>query len=166
MTDLTLQIRRCAKINSAVFDIVYADMCENDDVRSIHAIVLASCVDQAGEMKLSPWVPAPLVSHVHQDEHLWYVNLSLTPAAMKYFTHAHEHLSFECRIGGVVTQVDFPTDQLIHLNGLNGKDLIDTHAFQYLMREESEFYPEEPTPEPENVTPLRKRPSLSVVKND
>jgi hypothetical protein len=41
MTTINHQMRRCAKINSAVFDIVYEDMCQNDEVKSIHAVVLA-----------------------------------------------------------------------------------------------------------------------------
>lgn len=38
MTTINHQMRRCAKINSAVFDIVYEDMCQNDEVKSIHAV--------------------------------------------------------------------------------------------------------------------------------
>lgn len=158
MIDLNRHIQRCAKINSAVFDIVYEDMCENDDVRSIHAVVLASYLNEAGEPELSTWVPAPLVPHVHQEEHLWFVTLSLTPAAMKYFIHTDNTINFECRIGGVVTQISFGTDQLIALNGLNGSELVDNQQFQYVMHEEDE------APEPETPEPVKKRPSLTIVK--
>ncbi len=160
MIDLNRHIQRCAKINSAVFDIVYADMCENDDVRSIHAVVLASYLNSEGEPELSTWIPAPLVPHVHKEEHLWFVTLSLTPAAMKYFIHTDNTISFECRIGGVVTRLSFGTDQLIALNGLNGTELVDNQQFQYVMHEADELdEPETPTPEP-----VKKRPSLTIVK--
>ena len=160
MTDISHQMRRCAKINSAVFDIVYEDMCLNDDVKSIHAVVLAACVDSNGELKLSPWIPAPLVAHVHKDDNLWYVNLSLTPAAMKYFIHNDNMISFECRIQNVVTRISFCTDQLISLNGINGKELVDAQPFQYLINEDE---PPIEQPEPQ----AKKRPAfLSVVKND
>ena len=158
MTDINRQIRRCAQINSAVFDIVYEDMCQNDEVKSIHAVVLASCLDSNGEMKLSPWIPAPLVSHVHKENDLWFVNLSLTPMAMKYFVHSENTISFECRIQNIVTRISFNTDQLICLNGLNGKELVDTQPFQYLIQQEE--LTEQPEP------PVKKRPALSVVKND
>ncbi len=160
MTTISHQMRRCAKINSAVFDIVYEDMCENDDVKSIHAVVLASSLDNNGDLKLSPWIPAPLVAHVHQDDNLWYVNLSLTPAAMKYFMHNDNVISFECRIQGIVTRISFCTDQLISLNGINGKELVDSQPFQYLLNED-----EQPIEQPEPQA--KKRPAfLSVVKND
>ena len=160
MTTISHQMRRCAKINSAVFDIVYEDMCENDDVKSIHAVVLASSLDNNGDLKLSPWIPAPLVAHVHKDDNLWYVNLSLTPAAMKYFMHNDNVISFECRIQGIVTRISFCTDQLISLNGINGKELVDAQPFQYLLNED-----EQPNEQPEPQ--VKKRPAfLSVVKND
>ncbi|WP_024870708.1 hypothetical protein [Tolumonas lignilytica] len=158
MTSIEHQIQRCAKINSAVFDIVYEDMCQNDEVKSIHAVVLASCIDEQGEFKLSPWIPAPLVPHVHKEDSLWFVTLSLTPMAMKYFIHNENVISFECRIQNVVTQISFSTDQLISLNGLNGKELVDTQPFHYFVREEEPIDSVEP--------PVKKRPSLSVVKND
>lgn len=160
MTDINHQMRRCAKVNSAVFDIVYEDMCQNNEVKSIHAVVLASCLDQNGDLKLSPWIPAPLVAHVHQDEHLWFVNLSLTPMAMKYFIHKDNIISFECRIQNMVTQISFSTDQLISLNGLNGKELVDSQHFQYIINEDEQIAPIEPPVQ------IKKRPSLSVVKND
>ncbi len=160
MTTISHQMRRCAKINSAVFDIVYEYMCENDDVKSIHAVVLASSLDNNGDLKLSPWIPAPLVAHVHKDDNLWYVNLSLTPAAMKYFMHNDNVISFECRIQGIVTRISFCTDQLISLNGINGKELVDAQPFQYLLNED-----EQPIEQPEPQA--KKRPAfLSVVKND
>ena len=160
MTNISHQMRRCAKINSAVFDIVYEYMCENDDVKSIHAVVLASSLDNNGDLKLSPWIPAPLVAHVHKDDNLWYVNLSLTPAAMKYFMHNDNVISFECRIQGIVTRISFCTDQLISLNGINGKELVDAQPFQYLLNED-----EQPIEQPEPQA--KKRPAfLSVVKND
>ena len=158
MPNIDHQIRRCARINSAIFDIVYDDMCQDDEVKSIHAIVLASCLDQNGEATLSAWVPAPLVPHVHKDEDLWFVNLSLTPSAMKYFIHNDNMINFECRIQNVVTRISFCTDQLISLNGLNGKELVDSQPFQYLIhKEELEKEPE---------APGKKRPSLTVIKND
>lgn len=161
MANISHQIRRIAKINSAVFDIVYEDMCLNDEVRSIHAVVLASSIDSSGQLQLSQWIPAPLVSHVHKEESLWFVTLSLTPAAMKYFIHNDQMISFECRIQGIVTRISFCTDQLISLNGLNGKELVDSQAFQYLLSEDEQV--DEQLPEP----PTKKRPSfLSVVKND
>lgn len=160
MTNISHQMRRCAKINSAVFDIVYEDMCQNDEVKSIHAVVLASSLDHNGDLKLSSWIPAPLVAHVHKDDNLWYVNLSLTPAAMKYFIHNDNMISFECRIQNVVTRISFCTDQLIGLNGINGKELVDTQPFQYLLNED-----EQPIEQPEPQA--KKRPAfLSVVKND
>lgn len=162
MIDLNRHIQRCAKINSAVFDIVYDDMCENNDVKSIHAVVLASYLNEDGEPVLSTWVPAPLVSHVQQEDHLWYVTLSLTPSAMKYFVHTDQAINFECRIGGVVTQISFGTDQLISLNGLNGKELVDNHQFQYVIHEADTLFEHEPEPE----EPVKKRPFLSIVKND
>ncbi|WP_320151264.1 hypothetical protein [uncultured Tolumonas sp.] len=132
MSNINHQIRRCAKINSAVFDIVYEDMYLNDEVKSIHAVVLASCIDSNGELKLSPWIPASLVPHVHKDDNLWFVTLSLTPAAMKYFIHSDNVINFECRIQNVVTRISFCTDQLIGLNGLNGKELVDAQPFNIL----------------------------------
>jgi hypothetical protein len=158
MNTVDHQARRCARINSAVFDIAYEDMCLNDEVKSIHAVVLASSMDHDGDLKLSPWIPAPLVAHVHKDEHLWFVNLSLTPAAMKYFIHSDNVINFECRIQGVVTRISFCTDQLISLNGINGKELVDSQQFQYLLSEEEQIAPPEPQ--------VKKRPALSVVKND
>ncbi len=158
MTNLDPQVRRCAKINSAVFDIVYDDMCQNNEVKSIHAIVLASCLDQNGDMTLSSWIPAPLVPHVHKEEELWFVNLSLTPSAMKYFIHSDNMINFECRIQNVVTRISFCTDQLISLNGLNGKELVDSQPFQYLIQEDK--YEVQPEP------PVKKRPSLTVIRND
>ena len=157
MSNINHQIRRCAKINSAVFDIVYEDMCLNDEVKSIHAVVLASCIDSNGELKLSPWIPASLVPHVHKDDNLWFVTLSLTPAAMKYFVHSDNVINFECRIQNVVTRISFCTDQLIGLNGLNGKELVDSQPFQYLINEDKPI--EQPEPQ------AKKRPTLSVVKN-
>ena len=50
------------------------------------------------------------------------------------------------------------SDQLISLNGLNGKELVDSQPFQYLIhKEELEKEPE---------APVKKRPSLTVIKND
>lgn len=159
MSNLNNQIRRCAQINSAVFDIVYADMCENNDVKSIHATVLASVINDKGELTLSPWIPAPLVSHVRQTEELWHVTLSLTPSAMKYFIHSDNVINFECRIQGHVTRVSFTTDQLISLNGLNGKELVDMQPFQYLVSMD------ESAPSTVEVAEQKtKKPALSVVK--
>ena len=151
MTNISHQMRRCAKINSAVFDIVYEDMCQNDEVKSIHAVVLASSLDHNGDLKLSQWIPAPLVAHVHKDDNLWYV---------KYFIHNDNMINFECRIQNVVTRISFCTDQLISLNGINGKELVDSQPFQYLLNED-----EQPIEQPEPQA--KKRPAfLSVVKND
>lgn len=164
MNDIHPQIRRCAQINSAVFDIVYDDMCNNPDVKSIHAVVLASCLDTQGEPQLSPWVPAPLVSLVQHEEQLWYATLSLTPTAMKYFIHADTMIRFECRIQGHVTQIEFCTNQLMSLNGLNGQKLVDSQAFQYVIEDAAQWEQNEPAEEPK--TPVKKRPTLSVVRNN
>ena len=99
-----------------------------------------------------------VVCNLQHDDDLWFVTLSLTPMAMKYFVHSENTISFECRIQNVVTRISFNTDQLICLNGLNGKELVDTQPFQYLIHEEA--LNEQPEP------PVKKRPSLSVVKND
>lgn len=163
MSDVLPQVRRCAKVNSAIFDIVYDDMCDNPEIKSIHAVVLACCLDKDGEFQLSPWVPAPLVAHVHKDENLWYATLSLTPSAMKFFMHQDQVIHFECRIQGHVTQISFCTDQLIGLNGINGQELVDSQPFQYVMQQADEL--DEPEDEPE-TPPVRKRPTLSVVRND
>lgn len=164
MNDIHPQIRRCAQVNSAVFDIVYDDMCNNPDVKSIHAVVLASCLDSQGELQLSPWVPAPLVNFVQREEQLWYATLSLTPSAMKYFIHADNMITFECRIQGHVTQIEFCTNQLMSLNGLNGQKLVDSQAFQYVIEDTGHWDEEEPEEEP--AAPVKKRPTLSVVRND
>lgn len=79
---------------------------------------------------------------------------------MKYFIHNDNMISFECRIQNVVTRISFCTDQLIGLNGINGKELVDSQPFQYRLNED-----EQPIEQPEPQA--KKRPAfLSVVKND
>ncbi|MDD2841784.1 MAG: hypothetical protein PHD18_05195, partial [Tolumonas sp.] len=66
-------------------------------------------------------------------------------------------INFERRIQNVVTRISFCTEQLIGRNGLNGKELVDSQPFQYLINEDK------PIEQPEPQT--KKRPALSVVKN-
>jgi hypothetical protein len=150
---LANHLRRMSAINSAMFDIAYEDMCNNDDIHMIHVRVVANTTDADGKFILSNWIPPNLVSHVQMTPDLMTVKLSLTPSAIKYLNHSGGLISFECRIDSKVTTITFPVDQIVELIGYSTSGIVDQCPFNYLVYDANSPTEEKP-----------KRPTLTVVK--
>ena len=150
---------RLSKINEAVFNIIYAEMCESLEVERIYIYVVANQI-VGGEKVLSNWVPPQLEPHIAYLDDVWSVKLAISPNAVKYLLFSDQVLSFECRISGKVSVLNIATDQLLQLFAVrqeveNGKvydKIVDAQDF-------TAFIYEEGTPVPE-----KKRPTLTVVK--
>ena len=152
-------MNRIAKINEAVFNIVYAEMCESLDVERIYIYVVANKL-VGGEKVLSNWVPPQLESHIKYSEDVWTVKLAVSPAAVKYLMCSDQVLSFECRISGKVSVLNITTDQLLQVFGVrqeveNGSvydKVVDAQDFAAIVYDDGAPVVE------------KKRPTLTVVK--
>jgi stringent starvation protein B len=152
-------MNRIAKINEAVFNIVYAEMCESLDVERIYIYVVANKL-VGGEKVLSNWVPPHLESHIKYSKDVWTIKLAVSPAAVKYLMCSDQVLSFECRISGKVSVLNITTDQLLQVFGVrqeveNGSvydKIVDAQDFPAIVYDDGAPVVE------------KKRPTLTVVK--